>query len=270
MATRELGPVAFRTIRGAVAERAVEEPAELDQRRVSLLDAEIDDPLHRSPVAGTTTMPAPPRPRQSPPSASAASSAASRRSASEPVADENVPHRLPDPRRLDEVRLRDPVGAPGAAGGRHAVRARPLARAPVDRHHPHLAELGQLVVGTEARERVGSGDPVGHQLEPAPPIPPVGERLGGDRADAGPCPGDGGCGVERLRLHRDADLPALRITADDRVRHGRSLSPCLQRSRGAVSRTSRRRCTALRGSRSRASMALPRDPNRVQRRPESQ
>ena len=125
------------------------------------------------------------------------------------------------------------------------MRARPLARAPVDGHHPHLPKLGQLVVGTEARKRVGGGNPFGHQLEAAPPVAPVGERLGRDRSDAGPCPGDSCAGVERLRLHRDADLPGLRVTADDRVRHGGSLSLCLRRARGAVSRTAKRRCTAL-------------------------
>ena len=153
VAPRELGPVACRTIRRAVAERALEQAAQLDERRVSLLDAEIDDalpPLARRP--GRRRCPAPPRPRQSPPSASAASSAASRRWASEPVADENASP-IASQTRGDSTRFACATQSvpAGAAGRRHAVRARPLARAPVDRHHPHLAELGQLVVGTEAR-----------------------------------------------------------------------------------------------------------------------
>ena len=179
---------------------------------------------HGSPSAGTTSTPAPPRPRQSPPSASAASSAAisrSRERAGRTV--ERLAHRFPDARRRDHVRLRDPVVAARIARGRDAVAAGPLSAAPVRREHADLPEARPARRRPAAARAHPRETPRGQQLEPAPAVAPVGERLRRDRADAGPRPRDGRAGVERLRLHGDPELAGRRVAARRSSRSRRDL-----------------------------------------------
>ena len=107
-------------------------------------------------------------------------------------------------------------------------RAGPLSAASVRREHGDLTELDELVVGPQLRERLRRATHPGKQLESAPAVPPVGERLRRDRTDAGASPRNRRAGVERLRLHRDPELAARRVARDDRVGH----AACLPWSRG--------------------------------------
>ena len=59
-----------------------------------------------------------------------------------------------------------------------------------------------------------------HQRKPARAVAALGERLGRDRADARLRPRARRAGVERARLHGDAELAGLGVPPDDRVGHG--------------------------------------------------
>ena len=218
--TRDPGPVGLGAVRLPVAERPFEEPPQLGERAVAFLDAEVDHPLPRL--------------------ARGRNDDDSRTAAAAPVAScrlrgverlhqptrelalgrlERLAHHLPHTRRRDHVRLADPVVAARRAGGGNAVRPGPLGRGAVGREYPHLPEIHELVVGTEPIERGLGRQAVGEQLEPAPPVAPIGERLCRDGADTRAGPGHRRTGVERLRLHRHAQLPGRRVAGHDRVRH---------------------------------------------------
>ena len=199
MLPRDLGAVSGRPIGLAVAERALEEAAQLDERRVAVLDPQVDDAL---PALALCRDDDDPRAASPAPVATRRLGGVERRQQAQGERAggrlERLAHRLPHARRLDHVRLRDPALPGGAAGRRNAVRARPLARPPVGGHHPHLPEVRQLVVGAQSGESVRGRRAAGHQLEPAPAVAAVGKRLSRDRADAGPGPRHRGAGVERL------------------------------------------------------------------------
>src|SRR6478752_8533354 len=206
-------------------------------------------------------MPAPPRPRQSPPWASAASSAASRRSASEPVADENASPIAPQTRD-DSTRFACATQSVPLAPPADGTQCAPV----------HWLELPSLDIiptwrksasSSSARRRASASAAETPSAISSSPRHPY-RRSVNDWVATAPTPGH--AQATAAAVLNDCDCTATPISplsgsrpTIEYVTAG-SLSPCVQRSRGAVSRTSRRRCTALRGSRPRASMALPRDP----------
>jgi len=127
-------------------------------------------------------------------------------------------HRVPC-LRGEHVSLRSPAIACDVARAPHAMRAGPLRRRPARVEERDLAQVLELVGLPQRVERSLRGFARGEQLEPAVAVAPVGERLRRHGAGARARPRDGGPRVERLRLNGDAQLAALRVTGDDRVRH---------------------------------------------------
>jgi len=103
-------------------------------------------------------------------------------------------------------------------GGRDTGVTRVHGRRPVGRKHGHLTVGGERIGGDEAGERLFRCLSRAHQLEPERAVALLAERLRGDRAHAGQRRRNDRTAAERPRLDADAELAALRIQRDDRVR----------------------------------------------------
>ena len=199
---------------------AVDETAQLDERAVAFLDAEVDHPL-----PGVTLARYDENPRTAAAAPVAAGGLGRVEGCKQALGEragrllERRAHLVPGAVGGEHVPLRGPVAAARVARLGDALRAGVLGDGPAAVDDPDLPELRQVIGGAQAVECVGRRGALGEQLEPGPAVAAVGERLRRDRADSRPSPGHGRAGVERLRLHGDAKLAGRRIPRHDRVRH---------------------------------------------------
>ena len=216
-----LDPVA-----ASIAGRHALEPPELGERLGVVVDTKVEDALVRrasSPV--TTTRPAACRPRKSPPAASAASSAARRRSASGPraavnasaIAGQTSSERSMLPCTLNPALWRSPQCGTQPAPVCAAVRPSRSTKA--------TCRTSRSSSSARSSSRASRGGfPLCIDASPRGPYP----RSVNDCVATAPTPGSAHAhaapGVERARLHRDAQLVALGIPRDERVGHAATLA----------------------------------------------
>src|SRR3954468_9234635 len=223
----ELRATARCAVGRAVGLGAVHEAAQLDERAVALLDTQVD---HAFPGLALGRHDEDRRTAAAAPVAAGRLGSVERRE--QPLREralgalERRAHLVPRALGGEHVPLRRPVGTAHVPGGRAARRTRVLGdgAGPVDDRD--LPRLDELVVGAQTVERFCRRRAGLEQLEPAPPVAAIGERLRRDRADTGTRPRDGRAGVERLRLDADADLAGRAVTRDDRVRHALKSYAC--------------------------------------------
>ena len=117
----------------------------------------------------------------------------------------------------EDVPLRRVAGAGAAAGPVVAARAGEARAAPCRVDDSELAALALVVgLGQPAHDLVG-GQSLAQEREPVRAVAGVGVRLGRDGADLRLGPGNDRPDREELRLHRDAPLARVEVAGDDRV-----------------------------------------------------
>ena len=89
-------------------------------------------------------------------------------------------------------------------------------------HHRHLPDVRLLVGGDERGQRLLRRLPGREQVEAERPVAALAERLGRNRAYAGPGPQDRCAAGEGTRLDGDAQLAGIGVPGDDRVGQGDS------------------------------------------------
>ena len=212
--------------RGRLSEELLverEQPAELLERPLVVVDAEVDERRPRAPRT-----PAPARRRGSPPTADRG---CRRRLPARRRGSREAARRVADPRstrtcrrarrRLPTRRGCSPARRSQRRSGAQPSRCtrRPCTRPPVPaRRRCRAGAVPGLVGLREARHGLVCGESLAKEREAVGPVPRVRPRLRGDRADVRLGPGDDAADREELRLHRDAPLLRVEVAGADGVR----------------------------------------------------
>ena len=199
------------------------EPAELAERIIVIVDAEVEDAVDGGLLVSLARDDD--EPRGLPAAVVAACRLRRIERGEQPLGEragcrvERLTHRRPDLGRAEHVPLHAHVLRGQVAGmGDAALAGMRCGRAArIDERD--LPDPAALVGLEQLVERLARASSRGQQREPARPVPALGERLRRDRAHARLGPRARGAGVEGARLDGHAQLAGLGVAPDDRVRH---------------------------------------------------
>ena len=201
----------------------VEDPAELADRVGMVVDPEVDPAIVAAAVAGTLAHDEEGRGLAAAPVAPGGvggGQAGHEQLGERPAAGQvRLGERVDDTGPRQDVALgRVPVARP-APGPREAAPAGMGGRSAMRIDDARLALLPERVGPDERRQGVRRARPALEEGQAVGPVGDVRERLGGDRADAGPRPRHARPHGEELGLDRHGEIAGRRVARDDRERH---------------------------------------------------